>query len=159
VVVSDSAAEHVRRIAELACEQGRSVATAESLTSGRVAAGLGAAPDAATWFRGGLVAYHDEVKHGVLGVAPGPVVSDRSARQMAEGAARVLGADVAVATTGVGGPDEQDGQPPGTVFIGVRLDGHVTCHELDLDGDPQEVVEASTLAALELLRRALESAR
>jgi nicotinamide-nucleotide amidase len=157
--VSDSAAEHASRIAELACEQGRSVASAESLTSGRVAASLGAAKDAATWFRGGLVAYHDEVKHDVLGVAPGPVVSDAAARQMAEGVARVLGADVAVSTTGVGGPDDQDGQPPGTVFVGVRLDGEVTCRQLALDGDPDEVVEASTLAAVELLRRTLESAR
>ena len=105
------------------------------------------------------MAYHDEVKHDVLGVAPGPVVSDAAARQMAEGVARVLGADVAVSTTGVGGPDDQDGQPPGTVFVGVRLDGEVTCRQLALDGDPDEVVEASTLAALELLRRTLESAR
>ena len=157
--MNDSAAEHARRIAELAHEQGRSVAAAESLTSGRVAASLGAAPDAATWFRGGLVAYHDEVKHGVLGVPPGPVVSEAAARQMAEGVARLLGADVAVATTGVGGPDEQDGQPPGTVFVGVRIDGDVTCRELSLEGDPDEVVEASTLAALELLRRAIELGR
>lgn len=157
--MNDSAAEHARRIAELAHEQGRSVAAAESLTSGRVAASLGAAPDAATWFRGGLVAYHDEVKHDVLGVPPGPVVSEAAARQMAEGVARLLGADVAVATTGVGGPDEQDGQPPGTVFVGVRIDGEVTCRELALEGDPDEVVEASTLAALELLRRTMELGR
>ena len=65
------------------------VAAAESLTSGRVAAQLGAAPEAAEWFRGGLVAYHDQVKHGLLGVPDGPVVCDRAARQMARGAARL----------------------------------------------------------------------
>jgi nicotinamide-nucleotide amidase len=157
--VTDSAEEHARRIAELAREHDRSVATVESLTSGRVAAALGAAPGAATWFRGGLVAYHDEVKHSVLGVDPGPVVSDAAARQMAEGVARLLAADVAVATTGSGGPDAQDGHPPGTVFIAVRIDDAVSCHELALDGEPDEVVEASTLAGLVLLREAMESGR
>lgn len=151
----ESHAELADQIARLAREHDLSVATAESLTSGRVAAQLGAAPEAATWFRGGLVAYHDQVKHGVLGVAEGPVVTDPAARQMARGAARLLRADVAVATTGAGGPSEQDGQPPGTVFVAVAVAGEVTCRELHLEGDPAEVVEQSTGAALELLRAAL----
>ncbi|HEX6149325.1 CinA family protein [Nocardioides sp.] len=155
--MTSAADDHAQRIAELAQERGQSVATAESLTSGRVAASLGAAPHAASWFRGGVVSYHDEVKHGVLGVDPGPVVCEPAARQMAAGVARLLGAEIAVATTGAGGPDPQDGQPPGTVFIVVRGAGEVVCREMDLDGDPAEVVEASTVAALALLREAMES--
>ena len=155
--MGDQQTELAERIAELVQKQERSVATAESLTSGNVAARLGAAPGAASWFRGGLVSYHDEVKHGVLDVDDGPVVCDPAARQMALGVARLLGADAAVATTGAGGPDPQDGQPPGTVFVAVLLDGELSCQELHLDGDPAEVVERSTEAALQMLHDVLDA--
>jgi nicotinamide-nucleotide amidase len=150
--------DQAARIAELAQETGRSVATAESLTSGAVAGRLGAAPEAAEWFRGGLVSYHDEVKHEVLKVDPGPVVRDKAARQMAEGVARLLSADAAVATSGAGGPDEQDGQPPGTVFIAVWSDGDVRSQEFHFDGDPVEVIEQSVDEALQMLLDALTEA-
>lgn len=153
--MSEAHEQLAEQIARLARERELSVAAAESLTSGRVAAQLGAAPDAAEWFRGGLVAYHDQVKHGVLGVPDGPVVSDPAARQMAQGAARLLGADVAVATTGAGGPSAQDGQRPGTVFVAVVRAGETTCREFHFEGEPPEVVEQSTQAALELVRAAL----
>lgn len=143
------------QIAELAQQRGRSVATAESLTAGAIASRLGAAPRAAEWFRGGLVSYHDEVKHDVLGVAEGPVVTDPAARQMARGVASLLDADAAVATSGAGGPDAQDGQPPGTVFVAVVLDGSVRCREFHFEGDPGEVVDQSIGAALEMLHAAL----
>lgn len=147
--------ELAEEIAGMLQEQGRSVAVAESLTSGRIATRLGAAPNAASWFRGCLVSYHDEVKHDVLGVEEGPVVTDPAARQMAAGVARLLRADVAVATTGAGGPDGQDGQPPGTVFIALHAAGEVQCRELHLEGEPDEVVDQTAEAALELLRSAL----
>ena len=147
--------ELAERIAELAQERDHSVATAESLTSGAVASRLGAAPGAASWFRGGLVCYHDEVKHEVLDVDDGPVVTDKAARQMAEGVARLLSADLAVATTGAGGPDEQDGQPPGTVFVAVCTRGRLRCEEFHFEGEPEDVVARSTTAALELLLAAL----
>ena len=150
--------DQAARIAELAQETGRSVATAESLTSGAVAGRLGAAPGAASWFRGGLVSYHDEVKHEVLKVDRGPVVRDKAARQMAEGVARLLSADAAVATSGAGGPDEQDGQPPGTVFIAAWADGDVRSQEFHFDGDPVEVIEQSVDAALQMLLDALDDA-
>jgi nicotinamide-nucleotide amidase len=142
--------DQAARIAELAQETGRSVATAESLTSGAVAGRLGAAPEA--------VCYHDEVKHEVLKVDPGPVVRDEATRQMAEGVARLLSADAAVATSGAGGPDEQDGQPPGTVFIAVWSDGEVRSQEFHFDGDPVEVIEQSVDEALQMLLDALSEA-
>lgn len=150
------AEELAARVADLAGEHGLSVATAESLTSGQVAARLGAAPSASAWFRGGVVAYAPEVKFAVLGVPEGPVITEECARTMAEGVARLTGADLAVAVTGAGGPDEEEGQAPGTVWFGVLADGRVHTEKMRFDGDPRQVVEATTTHALRLL---LENAR
>ncbi|WP_232664590.1 CinA family protein [Pseudonocardia sp. TRM90224] len=139
-------------VAERARSSGRTIAVAESLTGGLVASALARARDASTWFRGALVAYSSAVKHEVLGVPDGPVVSAEAAGAMASGVRRLLGADVAVAVTGAGGPDPQDGRRPGTVFIAVD-DGtrppRVT--EMQLDGGPQEICAASTEQALTAL--------
>jgi nicotinamide-nucleotide amidase len=88
-------------IAEAAQRLGVRVAVAESLTGGLLTARLAEAPEASTWLRGGVVAYHAEVKYHVLGVDPGPVVTAWAARQMARGVARLLGADVGISVTGV----------------------------------------------------------
>ena len=76
-------------------------------------------PGASDVFRGAIVSYATEVKQPVLGVAEGPVVSEAAARQMAHGVREVLGADVGLSLTGVAGPDEQDGQPVGTLCVGM----------------------------------------
>jgi nicotinamide-nucleotide amidase len=145
------------KVAKLADEADRAVATAESLTSGLVAQRLGSSPAASSWFRGGLVSYHDEVKHGVLEVDPGPVVTEKAARQMAEGVSKLLSADLAISTTGAGGPDPQDDQPPGTVFIGVRSRDREEVREYHFEGDPEDVVQQATQAALELLLETLQA--
>lgn len=145
------------RIAERAQEQDRTVAVAESLTGGMVASALARAEDASTWFRGGIVAYSSEVKHDLLDVPEGPVVSPESAAAMAESVARLLGADVTVAVTGAGGPDPQDGQPPGTVWIAAhdtRAAG-AEPHQHRFSGSPAEVCHASAVASLEALLTAL----
>jgi nicotinamide-nucleotide amidase len=139
------------QVAALAAEQGVTIAAAESLTGGLVAQPLAAAKGAGDWFRGALVAYASEVKHDVLDVPPGPVVSAESAVAMARGVRRLLGADVAVAVTGVGGPDEQDGCAPGTVYVAVDRDGTPQVRRLDLTGDPPEVCAASATQALRML--------
>ena len=74
-------------------------------------------------FRGSIVSYASDVKFDLLGVPDGPVVSADAAAAMAVGARRVLGADVGLALTGVAGPTEQDGQPVGTLFVGLAI-GH-----------------------------------
>jgi nicotinamide-nucleotide amidase len=136
------------RLAEAAQRGGLRLAVAESLTGGELSAKLAAAPDASDWFRGGLVAYAREVKYEVLGVPRGPVVSEVAATTMADGVAALLGADVAVAVTGVAGPDDQDGQPPGTVWMAVH-DGTGTASRLHhFDGEPAQVVDATCAAAL-----------
>lgn len=138
-------------VARLAREHGLWVATAESLTSGRVASRLGAGEAAASWLRGGVVAYDESVKFDVLGVEPGPLVTDRCATQMAAGAARLLGADAVVSLTGVGGPDPDEGHPPGTVVMAARVGGQTTCATYLFDGPPEDVIAQATDQAVELL--------
>jgi nicotinamide-nucleotide amidase len=144
------------RIAKLACDRGLSVAVAESLTGGILTSRLAAASDASAWLRGGVVAYATEVKRNVLQVTARQVVSAECARQLAEGVARLLGADIAVATTGVGGPDPQEGQPPGTVWLGVSVGGVSDAVQLHLDGEPDEVCSRAAGAALALLYRRMQ---
>jgi nicotinamide-nucleotide amidase len=146
-----SSKEAVGRVAELAVEKELMVAAAESLTSGLIAHRLGAGPNAADWFRGSVVAYQEPVKFEVLGVREGPVVTAECAEEMARGAARLLAADVAVAATGVGGPDPSEGKPAGTVYVAVTVDGKVTTRELDLDGDPEEILQDTASHAIDLL--------
>jgi nicotinamide-nucleotide amidase len=126
----------------------RSIATAESCTAGAVANALARGEGASDWLRGGVVAYHREVKYSLLGVPRGPVVNHATARAMATGVARVLGADAAVSVTGAAGPDGMDGQPAGTVFIGYWCDGVGSSVEHHFDGDPAAVCDAATRAAL-----------
>ncbi|WP_392544476.1 CinA family protein [Oryzobacter telluris] len=143
-------------VARLAFDRGWTVGTAESLTSGAVAAALGAAPGASQWFRGSVVAYAKEVKFHLLGVPRGPVVSERAAVSMARGACRELRADLCVATTGAGGPDPEDGEEPGTVWLAVASPLGFWAEEHHIVGDPSTVVETATARALALLRSALE---
>lgn len=149
-------ADLAEQIAELASSRGLWVAAAESLTGGAVSSALAAAPGASDWYHGGVVAYSPRVKQHVLGVTPGPVVTDRCANELATGVAKVLEADAAVSTTGVGGPDPEEGEEPGTVYLGVVAPGYADCRRVELEGSPDEVVELATEEALALLLHALQ---
>jgi len=131
------------------------VAVAESLTGGELSATLAKAADAGDWFAGGVVAYTSATKYRVLGVPEGPVVTPGAARAMAVGVLEVTGADAAVAVTGVGGPGDEEGSPPGTVFIctATRAATYDFAHEFD--GDPEEVVALTIEHALRHLSAAL----
>src|SRR4051812_12114481 len=146
----------VERLASRLHDADVTVAVAESLTGGELSAKLASARGSSTWYRGGIVAYSSDVKHELLDVPPGPVVSEPSACAMAESAARLLDADVTVATTGVGGPDEQDGQPPGTVWLALHDGDSTTATCRKFAGEPSEVVEATIAAALLWLDESLE---
>jgi len=144
-------------IEDLATELGRraradgfTVATAESLTGGLLSSALASRSEAASWFRGAVVAYASQVKFDVLGVRPGPVVTEDTARQMAEGTARLLGADVVLATTGVGGPDPEEEKEPGTVWLAVHGTPRTLTRLERFEGDPATVCVASCRAAIEL---------
>lgn len=150
--------DEVQKIAEVARRHGLHVAVAESLTSGALASRLGAGPEAVDWFRGGIVAYSETVKFHLLGVTPGPVVTDRCAQEMAAGAARLLDAEIAIGITGVGGPGPSDGKPAGTVIMGVVARGTPSCHSFHFDGDPEDILAATVNRAVSILADALGSA-
>lgn len=137
--------------------RGLTLAVAESLTGGLIASRLVNVPGASSWFRGGVVSYASEVKFDLLKVPEGLVVSHEAARSMAQGVRRLLGADLGLSVTGVAGPEEQDGQPPGTVFVGLDVDGDVDSVMLRLPGDRPRVRAYSAISALDALRRALQS--
>ncbi len=136
-------------------EQGLTLGLAESLTGGLVASRITDVPGASKVFRGSIVSYATEVKDDVLGVTERPVVSAAAAEAMARGARRVLGSDVGLALTGVAGPDEQDGERPGTVFVGLDVEGTVESVRLQLPGDRPRVRQFATISALGLLRARL----
>ena len=136
--------------------RGLSLGLAESLTGGLIASRLVNVVGASTWFRGGLVSYASEVKFDLLGVTPGPVVSAGAAEEMARGARKLLACDVALSVTGVAGPDQQDGQAPGTVFVGLALGDEVSHVALRVPGDRDRVRAFSAIGSLDALRRALD---
>jgi nicotinamide-nucleotide amidase len=143
-------------VAALLGDRALTLGLAESLTGGLVASRLVGVPGASEWFRGSVVSYASEVKHTVLGVPEGPVVSEPAARAMAEGARRVLGADVGLALTGVAGPDELEGVAPGTVIVGLALPGRgAESLVFHLPGDRERVRQYAAISALDLLRRRL----
>ncbi|MER7752969.1 CinA family protein [Kitasatospora sp. NPDC097643] len=135
---------------------GGTVAVAESLTGGLLAAALVDVPGASATFRGSVTAYATELKASVLGVDEGllavhgpvhPVV----AGQMAEGVRRLLGATYGLATTGVAGPEPQDGQPVGTVHLAVAGPQGTLVSSHRLSGGRATIRHGAVTAALQLL--------
>jgi nicotinamide-nucleotide amidase len=143
--------------------RGETLACAESLTGGLVCAAVTDVPGASAVLRGGVVSYSTDVKASVLGVDHHLLervgaVDAGVARQMARSACRVLGSDWGVATTGVAGPDPQDGAAVGTVYVAVAGPGGSKVHEHHFDGDRPAIRAAAVRAALDLLRDALAEA-
>jgi PncC family amidohydrolase len=134
--------------------RGQTIASAESLTGGGVADALTAAPGASESFVGGVVSYATRVKTDLLDVpdsvvAEHGVVSAPCAAAMARGVRALLGTDWGVSTTGVAGPDSQEGQPVGRVYVGVDGPSGTTTHELQLEGDRAAIREAAVRQAVE----------
>lgn len=140
---------------------GKTISCAESLTGGALSARLAGAPGASDYLLGSAVCYVTEAKRSLLGVTQetidGPgVVSRECAAEMAAGARRLFGADVAVSLTGAAGPEPHDGAPPGTVWVGLDADGVAHQRRIRAPGDRAMVVRWSQQAALDLVRRLLE---
>jgi nicotinamide-nucleotide amidase len=149
--VDDETMESV--VSDLLRARGWSLGLAESLTGGLVGSRISDAPGSSEIFKGSIVSYATEVKRSVLGVTAEQVVSGECAVQMAEGARRVLGADVGLAVTGVAGPTEQEGQPVGTVWFGVALPGReAEAVHARLPGNRLLVRQFSTISLLNLAR-------
>ena len=151
--------EEAAAVIATATKLGLTVGCAESLTGGLVAADIVSIPGASAVFRGSIVAYDSMLKNDLLGVdastlASTGAVAAEVASAMAEGALARLGVDVAVATTGVAGPDPDpvSGQAPGAVFIAVAGGGLGTLvREMSLEGDRDEIRQRATRAALQAL--------
>ncbi|MGO4256350.1 CinA family protein [Marmoricola sp. RAF53] len=135
--------------------RGETVACAESLTGGGLADLLSGTPGASATFLGGVVSYATEVKRDLLGVTAAQVVSADCAAQMATGVRKLLGADWAVSTTGVAGPEKQDDRPVGTVYVGVAGPLGVQVHRLALTGDRTAIRAQACAAAIGELRAEL----
>jgi nicotinamide-nucleotide amidase len=142
-------------VLDLCRQQGLTLGLAESLTGGMIASRLCDIPGASAVFRGAVVSYASDIKFDLLGVPEGPVVSDDAVRAMAVGAARVLGADVAIAVTGVAGPGPQDGEEPGTVFMATLLDGEVVSQRMKFPFDRNRTRQFTTISVLNALRMRL----
>jgi nicotinamide-nucleotide amidase len=153
--VDDETMEHV--VGQLLGQHEWSLAIAESMTGGLVSSRIVDTPEASTWFKGGVVTYASEVKFGVLGVREGPVVCEEAAIQMAEGVRRLLETDVGLSVTGVAGPDRQEDQPVGTVWLGVALPSGSEAVEVRLPGDRLRIRQLAAISLLDLLRRRLLS--
>ncbi|MBM0127784.1 CinA family protein [Pimelobacter simplex] len=145
-------------------DAGASVATAESLTGGRLAARITNVPGSSVVYAGGVVSYQTHIKVEVLGVPQDVVdthgvVSAQCAAAMADGARRLLGTAYALSTTGVAGPDRQEDKPVGTVYVGLAGPGGTRVVSLDLTGDRSQVQDATVDEAVAALVDDLAAAR
>lgn len=153
--------EAAERVIAHAVDAGCTLCTAESLTGGMISTALTSVPGSSRVFAGGAVSYAVSVKESLLGVdgellAAEGAVDGRVAMEMAEGAARITGADAAVAVTGIAGPGGAEaGKPVGTVFIGTYRDGRSASVRWQFKGDREEVREQTTFHALQALEELL----
>lgn len=137
---------------------GRTVAAAESCTGGALAARLVSVPGSSAYFLGGVVAYSNEIKARLLGVPDAVLrsrgaVSEECALEMARGAARLLGTDIAVSTTGIAGPEGGTQlKPVGLVYVALSAPGFELCTRNIWPGDRRENIELSVAEGLRLLR-------
>lgn len=163
-VAGRGARELAAEVLRLLTASGRTVATAESLTGGLVAAALTDIPGSSEAFRGGFVTYATELKAQVLGVDAGMLdrhgpVYGPVAAAMADGVRERLGATIGVATTGVAGPGDADGFPAGTVHVAVSLADDTVVRTMALNGNRDEVRRLTVERVLGLLLGRLREER
>ena len=167
--VADAPAESdaaVRALADALLDAKLTIATAESCTGGLIAAACTSVAGSSDWFERGFVTYSNEAKTELLGVAATLIatrgaVSDEVARAMAEGALARSHAQIAVAVTGIAGPDGgSPGKPVGTVWMAIAASGVATRSELlQLSGDRRAIREKTVRAALARLLEAAQATR
>ena len=160
--MTDVGAEVIQRLTS----RGLTIAVAESLTGGLLVAELIRTPGASAVVNGGVVAYNTALKHSVLGVDAGLLaergaVDPEVAEQMASGVRSALAvdgraADIGISTTGVAGPEPQDGKPVGTVYLGFATETEIVSVALRLSGSRDGIRKAVVSESLEQLTRLLE---
>lgn len=162
-MAADPLADEAGRLLAQLTARGWTLGSAESLTGGLLAATIVSVPGASSVFAGSVVAYDPAVKISALGVDPALVervgtVDEAVAVAMAKGARRVLGVDLAIATTGVAGPGPSEGHPAGTVWLACATVTGVRTRLLALSGERAEVRTGAVRAALALGREVTLSA-
>ncbi len=143
-MVNDLANELIQKLSQ----QHLTISVAESLTGGLVAASLTQIPGASAVFKGGIIAYRDEIKQQVLKVDPALItkftsISEPVAQSMAANVREIMNTDIGIATTGVAGPDKSDGFAPGIVFVAISIGDHKICQKLELVGDRTQIRDQS----------------
>ena len=151
--VDDQTMESV--VLDLLVDQGLRLATAESMTGGMVGTRLTEVPGSSRAYVGSMVAYDGDVKRSLLGVPDGPVVGEAAVEAMAIGVCQLLGADASVAVTGVAGPDPQEGQEPGTVWMATCVDGVVESVRVRWPFDRTRTRQFTVISVLVALRLGL----
>ncbi len=145
---------------DLLKSRGETLGVAESLTGGILGGFISEVAGASAVFKGGITAYHADLKREILGVNAQTLeekgaVSEETAREMALGAQKITKATYALATTGEAGPESQSGMPVGTVFLALAHPGGILVEKRDFHGDRDAIRRRSALGALDLLRRHL----
>jgi PncC family amidohydrolase len=150
-------------VGQLLTEQGLTIAVTESCTGGLIAHQLTNVPGSSAYFVGGVVAYSNEVKEQVLEVSGDTLsaygaVSEECAREMARGARRLMGTDVAISSTGIAGPTGGTPEKPvGLVYVALAAQDFEQCERYLWQGDRLENKQRTSEAAFEMLRRYLEA--
>lgn len=143
-------------LAALLMKKNMTISTAESCTGGMLAEKITSVPGISAVYAGGFVTYATEEKHKLLGVSrkvlrENGAIAKKTAKQMAAGAARHAGTDVAVSVTGNAGPDAAEGKPVGLVYIGVCVDGKAVGRKYRFSGNRQEIREQACEEAMKLV--------
>ena len=144
-------------------KEGLTLATAESCTAGNIAATITAIPGSSRFYKGGIIAYSDEVKENILGVNPEILaskgaVSEETVVEMAKGAMKSMNSDCAVATSGIAGPTGgTPDKPVGTMWIAVVVKERIETFKLQGDEGRNKNIENATVKALEMLQKMLQN--
>src|SRR5256714_3301190 len=154
----------LERLGDLLRRRDLTIAVAESMTGGLLAAALADLPESSKRFLGGVVSYTADKKMDLLGVpeaiiSKDGVISEATARLMAEGARRLFHAGISVSVTGIAGPETQDGKPVGLTYIGVSLDGRSEVREYHWPGGRAANRLASVEAAIDFAAELIEQMR
>ena len=136
-------------------ENNLTIAVAESLTGGLVAASLTEIPGASKVFKGSITAYSDEIKQNVLNVNKETIlkftsISEQVALEMAINVRTIMKSDIGISTTGVAGPEKSAGFAPGLVFVAISIGDHNMCQKLELTGDRSKIRNQTVQEILQL---------
>jgi nicotinamide-nucleotide amidase len=136
-------------------ENNLTLAVAESLTGGLVAASLTEIPGASKVFKGSITAYSDEIKQNVLNVNKETIskftsISEQVALEMAINVRKIMKSDIGISTTGVAGPEKSAGFAPGLVFVAISIGDHNMCQKLEITGDRSKIRNQTVHEILQL---------